>query len=661
MIDSLPIGYITTDSQGQILEINQRAADIFNVPLENFHHKLLESYIDGRDITAFKNFFQKTLGINEPLSSEFRLKTPNDDDNWLGMQAIVNNTHSKFDNTLVFTISDINQCMFKLGVEKLEEKYIHLDHLLKTSPAVIFSCQPTANYPPNYVSENIYQNTGFTADQFINIPDFWVDHVHPDDKHKIFTDLEKLPEQNYLKHQFRFQHQNGEYRWIEEELRLIRDEKGESQEIVGSWHDITEQLKAEDSAQSLARIIEDSLNEIYIFSAQDLHFLFVNQRARDNLGYSSDELGALTPLELKKNITKDKFTEYLKPLKLNSSNSISFTTEHQRNNGSEYPVEVHVYYTCYQTTEAYVAIVLDISERVRAQKESLLISQVVKQSNEGIMITDLSNHFILVNSAYCNTTGYSEKELLGKTPSILQSGRHNKTFYTTLWDALEIKGVWEGEIWNRNKKGEIYSEWLKINVIKDSAGNITNYVAHASDIISQKKIRDRLQHLAHYDSLTGLCNRYFFMELLENALVISQREKKQLCLLFIDLDGFKLLNDAHGHLFGDEVLKQVAHILSSSVRKSDIVARLSGDEFVAVLTGLSKPGYAEDIAKIILESLSTSIDINGTLIELYASIGISNYPKDGDNSEVLINKADKAMYNAKKSRENYYCLFEDKE
>jgi len=660
VLNFLPIGYITTDFQGQILETNQRAADIFNVAQKSLHNKILYSLIDDRDIKDLEKMIQSAQVLNDAQNGEFRLKSSSKEESWLGIQVVVNKDYSdEFNNILVITVTNINQCTFKLGVDKLEEKYIYLNHLLKTSPAVIFSCQPSGNYPATYVSENIYQAIGYSADQFINTPNFWTDHIHPDDKPGIFNDLQKLPEKNYLKHLLRFQHQNGKYRWIEEELRLVRDEKGKAQEIVGSWNDVTEKLKAEDSAQSLASIIEESLNEVYIFSAKDLHFLYVNQKARENLGYSSDELFTLTPLDLKKNITAEKFTNYLKPLKINSGKSISFTTEHQRHDGSEYPVEVHIYHTYYQTRKAYVAIILNISERVRAQKENILISQVMKQSNEGIMITDLSNRIISVNSALCNTTGYSENELLGENPSIIQSGRHDKKFYKALFQSLETNGVWEGEIWNRNKKGEIYSEWLKIYVIKDTAGNITNYVGHASDIISQKKIRERLQYLAHYDSLTGLCNRYFFMELLENAIAINQREEKKLCLLFIDLDGFKLLNDTHGHLFGDEVLKQVAHILSSTVRKSDIVARFSGDEFVAVLTGLNKPGYAEDIAKIILESLSTSIDINGVLIKLYASIGISYYPKDGDTSEILINKADKAMYRAKKSQKNHYCLSED--
>ena len=455
MFDTLPVAYIATDIQGRIVKTNQHTARIIGLPQEILYQKPIKDYIDDKDITIFEKFINKVTTANNPIAGEFRLKTSDNSETWLGIDAIVNQQHAEDGLTLIFIIKNINQCTFKLASDILEQRYVHLDHLLKTSPAIIFSCLPTTNYPATYISKNIKQQTGFEAEQFVNAPNFWVNHIHPDDKERLFKDLDKLHQLNYLKHQYRFQHKNGKYLWIEEELRLIRDDKGEEQEIVGSWNDIT--------------------------------------------------------------------------------------------------------------------------ERLQAQKESLIISEVMKQSNEGIMITDLSNRFISVNAAFCNMTGYSQKEVLGKTPKLLQSGRHDKVFYQNLWHELETKGVWEGEIWNRNKNGEIYSEWLKINVIKDSNGYISNYVGHSSDIISQKKIRDRLQHLAHYDSLTGLSNRYFFMELLENALLTSQREEKLLCLLFIDLDGFKLLNDTHGHLFGDEVLKQVANILSSSVRKSDIVARLSGN------------------------------------------------------------------------------------
>jgi len=659
MINSLPAGYITTDTQGKILDSNDRADNILNMPKGTLQLLSIENCIDDRDVKEFKEFIADILKINTPQSDEFRLKTANNDEVWLGIHAVVYEQSTETDKILVFIITEINQCTFKLGVDKLEERYSHLDHLLETSSAVIFSCLPTGDYPATYISKNIQQKTGYKAEQFTNIPEFWVDHIHPDDKSRLFKDLQKLEELDYSKHHYRFQHKNGEYRWIEEELRLIRDENGDAKEIVGSWNDITERLLAEDSAQSLGKIVENSLNEVYIFDATNYHFLFVNCGARNNLGYSLDELYKLTPLDLKTSLAAEKFSEYIAPLKTNKDKNITFTTKHQRSDGTFYPVEVHLHRSYYQGKDVYVAIILDISERIRAQKESVLIAQVMKQSNEGIMVTDISNRFISVNSAFCNITGYSESEVLGQTPGILQSGRHDKEFYQALWAKLESTGEWEGEIWNRKKDGEIYSEWLKIYTIKDSDGKTTNYVGHSSDIISHKEIRDRLQHLAHYDNLTGLCNRYFFMELLENAIAISQREEKQLCLLFIDLDGFKLLNDAHGHLFGDEVLKKVAEILSSCVRKSDIVARFSGDEFVIVLTGLNKPDYASDIAKIILQSLSTSIEIDNLSIQLFASIGISNYPKDGTKSGTLISKADQAMYKAKNSRDNYYCMYEE--
>ncbi len=299
-------------------------------------------------------------------------------------------------------------------------------------------------------------------------------------------------------------------------------------------------------------------------------------------------------------------------------------------------------------------IMRDIREQRKAEETLRLSAKVFESSRDAIIITDSQNNMISTNRAFTQITGYQSEEVLGKNPKMLQSGRHHPTFYQELWAALALNGYWQGEIWNRRKNGEIYPEWLSISTICNSKGDITHYVAIFSDITESKQAAAHIEFLANYDPLTKLPNRRLFIDRLEQAIKSATREKNRLAVLFFDLDHFKNINDSLGHSIGDQMLIEVALRMAGCMREVDNVARLSGDEFAAMIADMGDIGNVITVANKIIDSMRESFKINDHELHMTTSIGISVYPTDGEDFETLLKNADTAMYCAKKNgRDNF--------
>lgn len=291
------------------------------------------------------------------------------------------------------------------------------------------------------------------------------------------------------------------------------------------------------------------------------------------------------------------------------------------------------------------------------QITSRLMGKVFESANEGVIITAPDSTIITVNKAFTNVTGYRPEEVIGKKPDILRSDRQDATFYQRMWEDLKTIGQWQGEIWNRNKQGEAYLEWLSIVAVRDDEGNLSHYVAVFSDITSEKDNEERLHHLAHYDQLTSLPNRLLFNDRFKQALALARRARNQVAVMFLDLDGFKAINDSLGHAAGDELLRQVADRLAHCLRESDTVARFGGDEFTILLPEIDNRESVERIARKINETIAKPYDIDGTQACVTTSIGISIYPTDGQQTHTLITKADNAMYQAKRHGKNQHEFY----
>jgi len=305
--------------------------------------------------------------------------------------------------------------------------------------------------------------------------------------------------------------------------------------------------------------------------------------------------------------------------------------------------------------------VVILHERPSASEASHLASlamAIFAATDEAMLITDARQIILSVNPAFERVTGYSAGEAIGRTPKMLSSGRHDAHFYKEMWGTLLRDGHWHGEIWNRRKNGELYVQRITLSVLRGEEGQVVNYVAVFSDITNSKREVDRIRHLANHDSLTRLPNRVLLQDRIEQALAQASRGDGRAALLFLDLDGFKGINDRMGHLVGDRVLEAVAGRLCGCVRESDTVARIGGDEFVILLPLIREIGDAKKLAAKLLGVLSEPFVFPEGEARVGVSIGIAAYPGDGGTGDALLAAADRAMYCAKR-RGGHRIVFAD--
>ncbi|MDI1310449.1 MAG: EAL domain-containing protein [Methylotenera sp.] len=305
-----------------------------------------------------------------------------------------------------------------------------------------------------------------------------------------------------------------------------------------------------------------------------------------------------------------------------------------------------------------LAVTQDISERKHAEDKMKLAASVFVNAREGILITDATGRIVEVNDTFSLISGYTRDEVLGENPRIFQSGLQSPEFYDKMWQAITTTGQWIGEIWNRRKNGEVYAEILTISAVHDTAGQVQNYVALFTDITAIKEQQSRLERIAHYDILTNLPNRVLLADRLGQAMVQCQRHQQSLVVAFLDLDGFKAVNDAHGHDVGDELLITLSQLMKEAMREGDTLARIGGDEFVAILAGLAKTEDCQPVLKRLLKAAATPVNISGIILSVSASIGVTIYPQDAADVDQLMRHADQAMYTAKQAGKNRYHLFD---
>jgi diguanylate cyclase (GGDEF)-like protein/PAS domain S-box-containing protein len=296
--------------------------------------------------------------------------------------------------------------------------------------------------------------------------------------------------------------------------------------------------------------------------------------------------------------------------------------------------------------------------RLHVLRQSLASAAILfEQSSDGVILTDPQGNIRQVNPAFSEITGFSQAEVVGQNPRLLQSGRHDAAFYATLWAQLLEQGQWSGEIWNRRKDGSVYPQWTRILALRGEQGGLLGYLAQFSDISRRKQDEQDLNFRLNHDALTGLANRNLLFERLRQGIKVHQRSGRKLCLLFLDLDRFKQVNDSLGHHQGDLLLQQVAARIREQIRDMDTAARLSGDEFVVLMVDQLDALPCERVASRLVESLARPFDLDGERVQIGASIGVAFYPEDGSTQEVLCRNADLAMYQAKEAGRNQAQFF----
>lgn len=382
-----------------------------------------------------------------------------------------------------------------------------------------------------------------------------------------------------------------------------------------------------------------------------------NERAVELSGYSRDDLLGLSLYSL-----FDSRCRELVHQNVSSGFDQPYEVTGVRKDGSRCLLEVSGKSfrsgTYYMRTTNMRDITLRRLEDARLRK----LSAAVEHSPASIVITDTHGSIEYVNPAFSRLTGYSIEEVLGHNPRILKAGDQSDEFYREMWETVTQGLEWRGEFHNKRKDGTLFWEIASISPITDASGLTTHYVAVKENITERKELQERLEQMAQFDMLTGLPNRRMFLDRLAQTVAVAKRSGQRFGLLFIDLDGFKRINDLYGHEAGDRVLKTVAARLSACIRISDAAGRIGGDEFTVILGALTHYSDAGQVAEKILLALRRPITLpNGQQDSIGSSIGISVFPEDAGDGDGLLATADDAMYEVKRSGKNSYRFYQDRE
>ena len=362
---------------------------------------------------------------------------------------------------------------------------------------------------------------------------------------------------------------------------------------------------------------------------------------------------------LLQNIPEEAIDAYRAQLMAFAEGKIHFVTETPHRTLNNKPIHVLMKTNFPLRPENHRRVLIsmfDVTARQQTHNEYVKLWQAVEQSPVSVIITDADGHIEYVNPKFCEITGYSSEDVIGKTPRILKSGEMQDAVYDDIWQTISKGNEWRGELSNKKKNGELYWEHVSISPIK-LHDNITHYVAVKEDISVRKAYEERLLEQANFDSLTGLPNRILALDRLSQAILREQRDNGYLALLFIDLDHFKNINDSQGHFAGDQLLVQASTRLKNCVRNGDTVARLGGDEFLVILSHLESLTHAEVVTEKLLEEFGKPFVIDHDEYIVTASIGIATYPVDGSDPQILMKNADVAMYKAKNDGRNTYRFF----
>jgi diguanylate cyclase (GGDEF)-like protein/PAS domain S-box-containing protein len=312
-----------------------------------------------------------------------------------------------------------------------------------------------------------------------------------------------------------------------------------------------------------------------------------------------------------------------------------------------------------EMADKHLGLVARLKGLGNLEKKVRILIKAVEQSPVSILVTDGEGRLEYVNPKFSESTGYSLEEVVGKTPRVLKGGFLPPEFYEELWSTIKAGREWHGIFHNRKKNGELLWELASISPIRDPGGVITHFVGVKEDITELKRLQEQATHQAQHDPLTDLPNRILFFDHLKHSLNLARRRHSGLAVFYLDLDGFKGVNDVYGHVAGDTVLSTMAQRILETVRASDTVARMGGDEFTIILEDLASRSHAADIAQMILEKVAQPCQVGEATVTLGASIGISFFPEDAEDIDKLISRADAAMYRAKHEGKSAFRFHSD--
>ena len=555
------------------------------------------------------------------------------------------------------------------SLETLRQREVELQEsasLLEESQRIAGLGSYVLNIDTGFWTSSAVCDTVFGIDAaYVRSVQGWTDLVHPRDR-AMMTD--------YFKNQVIGQQQNfdREYRiirpsdqterWVHGLGRLEFDARGHTRTMRGTIQDISERKRAEIEIEAAKNRLQATLDAM-----PDLLF----EIGRDGQIYSyhthrSDLLAA--PPEV---FLGQSFVDILPPdaaqvclLAIQEAAEQGFST------GRQYALRLPQGERWFELSvspmsadkgplQHFICIARDITERKAVEKKLQLAARVFSHAREGITITDPQGTILDVNDAFTRITGYSSEEAIGQNPRLLSSGRQDKAFYAAMWRDLHEHAYWSGEIWNQRKDGNLFAELLTISAIRDSQGNTVQYVALFSDITALKEHQSQLEYIAHFDALTKLPNRLLMADRLQQAMSQAHRRGRQLAVAYLDLDSFKSVNDRYSHAVGDQLLIALARRMKDTLRDGDTLARMGGDEFVAVLIDLEDVAVSLPMVTRLLAAAAEPVQLGELELQVSASLGVTFYPQAQElDADQLMRQSDQAMYQAKLLGKNRYHVFD---
>jgi len=428
-------------------------------------------------------------------------------------------------------------------------------------------------------------------------------------------------------------------------------------------HDMDAKNRVVADSEALFRAVFDNAAVGIAQIAPDGKFMQINQQFCKLIGYTHDEIMSqgfdFQRITWPEDLASDLIN--VKRLLDGSADNYSLEKRYIHKDGHIFWINLAVQLVRDDSGSAryFISAVTDISARKQADQALQLAASVFSHAREGIMITEVDGRIVNVNASFTRITGYSRDEVLGQNPRLLSSGKQNQAYYAAMWQALLEKGHWYGEVWNRRKNGELFAEMQTISAVRDAQGRTLHFVSLFSDITALKAHEQQLERLAHFDVLTNLPNRVLLADRLHQAMHNAQRRGQLLAVVYLDLDGFKLVNDTHGHDIGDLLLMRVADRMKLALREGDTLARIGGDEFVAVVVDLPNAHACEPLLERLLMAAHEPFMQGDIALQVSASLGVTFFPQADDiDADQLQRQADQAMYQAKLAGKNCYHVFD---
>lgn len=521
------------------------------------------------------------------------------------------------------------------------------------------------------VNKRFCDDTGISEAQFLSVKHYAELIPEPYRHSCIASDEQALASVGIYEAQQRLPFVDGKIHDLHVFKVVKRNDSGMSERMVGLSIDISDELAREAAIKAsecrFRMLFETSRDAIMTLEPPNWYFTSANSASLAMFGVQDEQTFiSQAPWYYSPKTQPDGANSTEKALEMiamalrNGSHLFEWT--HKRHNGEVFLTTVLLSTLELDGKTLLQASVRDITTYKKAESALRLSASVFTNAHEGILIIDKNKRIINLNDAFCQISGYTREEVLGKTTANFHSNRHDEHFYRTMWETLAKRGYWSGEVWSRRKNGAVFPELKTINTVLDEQGNIQNYIALYTDISDIKEQQRQLEQIAHYDPLTGQANRLLLAQRLRQSMLSAQLTHHRVAVAYLDLDGFKAINDNYGHEVGDQLLIALAKRMSESLREGDTLARIGGDEFVFVLVNLPIIEIVDELLNRLLTVAAQPLSIGHLVLQVTASLGVSFYPQREEvDADQLLRQADQAMYLAKQSGKNRYHIFDDEQ